>query len=303
MPDRRLILLFIVAYLSLGALRGFAQPSSIAPVVQPQAKIALLIGNWDYNQDGKYTEAKDTPHNRLSDLSNPCNDVELIQSKLIALKWKVDDIMLVCNGTKGDILNRLQDFTQRYMQSDQPFGFIYYAGHGVQIDKDSYIFGTDTGVDVQTIISMYKRHGSRANLFKGGIKITREILATIGDPGRGSLLVVMDACRENPLYSLLAKEGLLVSGPKQSAVAARGIKVFYSTADGDVAPDGALNSNSDFADVFAAQMVVLPTVDHLLRTVADVMYERTKYAAKPQIPDEAGTLNRPPPEICFTECK
>jgi uncharacterized caspase-like protein len=291
--------------LSWVALPSAAQ-DSITPEQHP--KMALLIGNADYDENGTFTPANETPEDRLPDLRNPCNDVMLIESKLIRLGWDEHNVITLCNAKKIDIIEAIQDFTQNYMSGVQPFGFIYYSGHGVQVDADTYIFGVDTQADIDKAVDRYHRN-PHSTLFVGGIRLREEILDEIGDPGNGSILLVLDACRENPIVEAMARRGITIGGPRRGARPAPGLKMLFSTADGDLAGDGA-GGNSPFATIFARNMMSEPSVDYLIRSVVYDVYQETSDPQKRarlftnivQLPDEVGTLQRPPPDVCFTNC-
>lgn len=279
--------------------------AQVGTPAQVQPKIALLIGNWDYDENKIFTEKKDAPPDRLTDLRNPCNDIELIEAHLIASGWSKENIIKACNAQKKDMLTLIEDFTQRYMLSSQAFGFIYYAGHGVQIDHDTYIFGVDTKVDINNTLSIFNARGSAANLFKGGIRLRQEVLSNIGAVGSGTIFIVLDACRENPLMPLLRQtiSGALISAPSAGPTPQPmpGMKYLFSTADGQLADDGA-GGNSPFALSFAGQLTNGVSVDVTIRKVVYDVFDRTRVTHLPQVPEESGTLRPPPPEICFGNC-
>ena len=278
--------------------------TAIQSVAAQDNRIALIIGNSDYDQNNRHTDVKDTPKDRLTDLPNGCSDAELIQSILIKLKWQDKNILFRCNASKKDIIELLEDFTQLYMSSTRPFGFIYYAGHGVQIGDSTYIFGVDTKIDIDNTISILKNHPN-GHLFKGGVRLKADIVSTLGGPGNGSLFIVLDACRENPVAPLLRQRSIAnVSAPRKidETTPVPGIKYLFSTAAGKLASDGAGAGNSPFALIFAQELAKNAKADYLIRHVVDKVYSKTLESALPQMPDEAGTFRAPPPDACFQEC-
>ncbi|ULO25079.1 caspase family protein [Methylocystis sp. SB2] len=263
-------------------------------------KFALIIGNSNYNTPGSFTPKDKTLKNHLNDLRNPCNDAELIAKSLLEAHWEEKDVSLACNLKRAEILELVEKFAFRFMVSKAPFGFLYYAGHGVQINDDTYIFGSDTEFDVNQTVEILKNHAN-ARLFKGAVKLRDEILSTIGEPGNGSLLLVLDACRDNPLVPALKSKGVtMVSGP-QKGEPLPGLKQLYSTAKGKPASDGS-GGNSPFAQQFASELSKHDTVDHVIRGVVKTVYDKTKDSQLPQVPDETGSLMPPPPETCFRKC-
>lgn len=285
-------------YLAVGTACNAADSIAITPPVE--ARVALIIGNSDYDESGAYTKRENTPVNRLPDLKNPCNDAELIAAKLIILGWSETNIIQRCNSTKREMLQAIEDFSLIYMSKSPAFGFVYYAGHGVQIEDDTYMFGVDTLVDIDSSVNIYKNF-KKANLFKGGVRIRQEVLSSIGTGGAGSLLLVLDACRENPLFpALRAKNIQMISGPRKGEPIP-GIKHLFSTANGRLASDG-IAGNSPFASVFAEEMKNGRSVSTIIEHVVTKLYEQTLDTDLPQIPDEVGSFRPPPPKTCFGSC-
>ena len=79
------------------------------------------------------------------------------------------------------------------------------------------------------------------------------------------------------------------------------MKYLYSTANGRLASDGA-GGNSPFATQFADQMDKQPNIDHFIRHVVKRVIDATKSTPLPQVPEEIGTFNPPPPDACFRMC-
>jgi hypothetical protein len=161
-----------IFFLSIFSSECRAQESGPAPI---QPKFALLIGNGDYDGVPGFTPRRATHLGKLSDLRNPCNDVTLIQRNLIRLGWSERNIIIKCDVTTVEIISAMQEFADDFMTGEFPFGFIYYAGHGAQVDRDTYIFGTDAENDIDNVVNRYS-HSPDANLFRGGIKFRDEIL-------------------------------------------------------------------------------------------------------------------------------
>jgi uncharacterized caspase-like protein len=203
----------------------------------------------------------------------------------------------------------MQEFADDFMTGEFPFGFIYYAGHGAQVDRDTYIFGTDAENDIDNVVNRYS-HSPDANLFRGGIKFRDEILDQIGSPGKGTLFVVLDACRENPLFDNLRARKIPLTGPLGRSIQPfPGLKILYSTSGGAIAGDGA-GGNSPFATIFAREMMKTASVDYLIRSVVhDVFFETSDPSSRQtlltnviQSPEETGSLQEPPPDVCFSTC-
>jgi len=285
----------IISFLLARSDLAFCQAGTAVPIAP---KIALIIGNCDYNRDGVCAPTQSRSSGTMEDLRNACNDAELIEKTLLELKWDPNNIIMKCNATKAEMLALLDQFNQRYMSSSRPFGFIYYAGHGVQVNEDTYIFGVDTTADVDQAVNIFINFNG-GNLFvKGGMRLRQDLLSTIGDAGGGSIFFVLDARRNNPLVARLKQANVFnVSAPVRGRPMP-GIKNLYSTANGDLADDG-VTGNSPFASAFAEKMKAQPNIDLFIRSVVSEVWARTKLSPRPQVPEESGSFNPPPPDACL----
>ncbi|CAK0742470.1 hypothetical protein CCP2SC5_110001 [Azospirillaceae bacterium] len=87
---------------------------------KPGRKIALLIGNADYNTKSG-----------IPDLQTPLRDIEMIGQ---TLKSKLGfDARLLKNATKTEIIDALRGLRGEVGEQDQIV--IYYAGHGYEVEK------------------------------------------------------------------------------------------------------------------------------------------------------------------------
>ena len=111
---------------------------------QEEKRLALVIGNANYDKGS---------------LDNPVNDARLIASTLDSLDF---DVILKENlGTKREMTLAIREFGIK--RSEYDVAFIYYAGHGVQVDDENFLLPTkeeflsendilDFGVSVQNIM-------------------------------------------------------------------------------------------------------------------------------------------------------
>jgi len=112
---------------------------------QNEKRLALIIGNSNYIN---------------GELKNPVNDAKLIASTLDSLDFEV---MLHTNlETRRDMTTVIRDFGMKLPEYD--VSFIYYAGHGIQINSENFLLPTkevfemeidveDYGVSVQRILN------------------------------------------------------------------------------------------------------------------------------------------------------
>ena len=98
---------------------------------QEEKRLALVIGNSNYDK---------------GELKNPVNDANLIAQKLDSLNF---DVILVTDvEDKRSMINKIGEFGDR--REDYDVGFVYYAGHGVQIGGENYLLPTKEVFEKET---------------------------------------------------------------------------------------------------------------------------------------------------------
>jgi|GEM_PF-4107269 hypothetical protein len=176
-------------------------------------KVALIIGNGDYSD--------------MPQLKNPVNDATDVAASLKSLGF---DVTSIYNASRKQIDKAISTFREVLSQDRQSEGFFYYAGHGVQSKGVNYLI--PVGADI----------GTEADLDDEAVSLQR-VLGNIEDAGNLVNIVVLDACRNNPLPAKArsVERGLAVvaSAPPESIV-------LFSTAANETAEDGA-GRNSPFA--------------------------------------------------------
>jgi hypothetical protein len=179
-------------------------------------RVALVIGN------GAYA--------RVRALPNPTNDARAMAKSLRDIGFVV---------TEGTDLDRtamqatIRDFLRDAARSQ--VAVVYYAGHGVQIDGRNYL----APIDIQ---------------FQAGSGMTEAmmdmdtIMAGLDDQVRTNILI-LDACRNNPMAPKLASAGPardIEAGSGLGATLGAGTLIAFATAPGQVALDGE-GANSPFS--------------------------------------------------------
>jgi len=176
-------------------------------------RIALVIGNAEYSG--------------LPKLRTPVNDTEDVAAMLKRLGFEVTTLR---NVNRKEIDRAVSAFREALSRDKQSEGFFYYAGHGVQANGLNYLI--PVGAEIE----------SDADLEGEAVGLQR-VLANMEDAGNRVNVVVVDACRDNPLPARTrsAGRGLAVvsSTPPESVV-------LFSTAANEVAADGD-GRNSPFA--------------------------------------------------------
>jgi len=168
-------------------------------------KEALLIANGDYAHFGK--------------LPNPISDARLLSSSLKQIGFQVS---LIENASREGMLEALDAFEQR-LKASRGVAFFHYGGHGVQVNGHNYLVPADADIPDE------KRVVTRAVELE-------EVMTALDASGASASIVVLDACRDNPLPATStrsATRGLSVvqAKPKNSII-------IYAAEAGSKANDG-----------------------------------------------------------------
>ncbi|WP_422358039.1 caspase family protein [Qipengyuania flava] len=221
-----------------------------------------------------YAEAADS---RLQ-LDNPVADGRMIAAAL--RRTTVDEIELVEEPDAARWGTAFEDFAASLSGDD--IAFVYFAGHGFQIDGANYLLAAD-GHSLIGLDAMLRRLTGEA---------------------RGVVFVV-DACRNNPLIEAdrsTEMEIVAVEGAQRAldtvtlddiAFSNRGLAqvgslrglsavVFFSTEPGNVAEDGTTaGKGSPFAIEFAREIRRRQSLDETFRKTAVAVNERTSGRQSP----------------------
>ena len=226
------------------ALAATVLSSSWAGAAWAAERVALVIGNAAY----EHTEA----------LKNPGNDAADMAAKLRSLGFKV------VVGTDLDLdgfYDKLGNFDDAASGADVTLFF--YAGHGLQVEGKNWLVPTDAKLE------------KKLDLRRGAVE-----LDTVLESMRGTKkLVLLDACRDNPLAGDLARSmGLSRSVAAQRGLArveserGSGMLIGYATAPGGVADDGG-GRNSPFTTALLEHIATpgLSVDDMLTRVTQSVL--------------------------------
>ena len=176
-----------------------------APAADAAKRVALVIGNDTYAT--------------LPDLNNSRTDAKGMAAKLRSLGF---DVILKQDVSRRGLFRALADFEGRLKDAD--VGLVFYAGHGIQADGTNYLVPSDAKIEIEDDL---RYEGIKADDFL-------EVMERAGTPLN---IVILDACRDNPLprRTRSAVRGLTVP------VIPKGIKgtaIVYSAAPGQTAQDG-----------------------------------------------------------------
>jgi hypothetical protein len=179
----------------------------LSPLCQAEspAKEALLIANGDYTHFGK--------------LPNPLADAKVLSASLRKIGFTVSTLE---NGSREKMLDALAAFEDR-LKGKNAIAFFHYGGHGVQVNGRNYLIPADADIPDE------RRVSTRA------IELD-EVMAALISSGAAANIIVLDACRDNPLPATStrsASRGLFAvqTKPKNSIV-------IYAAEAGHKADDG-----------------------------------------------------------------
>jgi len=210
-------------------------------------------------------------------LSNPSNDARDVATKLSGLGFEVvggehDGIDLAY----GDMAARLRDFGRRLREgSDVETALMFFAGHGLQVDGRNYLVPIDAALEYEADVG--------SELFE------LQHILNLMERQRRTSLVLIDACRNNPLARNLAR----LSGMRQASVApglaeqkvVAGTLIAFATQPGHAAYDGE-GRNSYFTEALLTHVATPDReIELMLKDVrAKVVSATAQREQGPQVP-------------------
>jgi uncharacterized caspase-like protein len=230
-----------------------------------QRRIALVIGNSNYLLKDWF-------------LPNPKNDAAAISNFLQTLGFEV---YVVIDGSAQVI----SDCADRATQKNSELSLLYYSGHGVQFEYNNYIVATD-------IIKVDKS-------LKGLVSLDK--LTEIFGKTSKSLLVFLDACRNNPLpitgrvglapekFVLRSMKGISAersqsktnSKSLDSALNSEELFIVFSTSPNATASDGA-GDFSPFTEAFLKNVFHTGwPIQKVIAAVSKEVGEKTNWSQTP----------------------
>ena len=172
-------------------------------------RVALVVGNADYNE-------------AVAKLRNPVNDATAVAAALRRLGFEVIEGTDLNEEAFYDKIGAFED-----AMGSANVALFFYAGHGLQVDGRNYLAPVDLRLERKQDL---RRHAI-------------ELEAVLEVMRSETNLVILDACRNNPLAGELARS----LGLSRAAVASRGLArvesasgtlIAYATEPGSVAADG-----------------------------------------------------------------
>jgi len=236
--------------LSLAALAALAGGGTgAARAAEPPRRLALVVGNARYEH---------------GPLRNALNDARQMGAALRALGFAVT---VKENLGWDGMVGALASFSQQARRSD--VRLFYYAGHGMQVHGTNYL--TPIGAAAAS------EHELRARSID-----VDELVERLGRLPDGIGLVIVDACRSNPLTRVLRPTRSPPSAGLAPTSAPRGMVVAYSTGPNSAALDGAGGGNSVYTRHLLAEMQMPGrTVEQVFKRVHAAVEAETQRAQRP----------------------
>lgn len=138
-----------------------------ASAFSQQKRVALLIGNSDY---------------KVGRLIRPATDVAELEAALKAINF--DDVRVARDLDQNQLRRAIRDFGA--MSQGASIALIYYSGHGAQSRGENYLIPIGATIERD---ADYDVEAVSANA----------ILRQISDAGPRAAIVILDACRDNPV--------------------------------------------------------------------------------------------------------
>jgi len=184
-------------------------------------RVALVIGNDNYLVANKLEKAR--------------NDADITSAELKKVGFSVT---LHKDLTYRGMVKAIDTFSNSITGGDEVV--VFYAGHGVQIRSGSYLLPTDIDADNE-------------NQIEKTAYSLNELTEKLSEAKASFSLIIIDACRDNPLKS----KGRSVGNSRglNAIEPAKGQMIVYSASRGQSALDRLSDSDSNPNSVFTREFI------------------------------------------------
>ena len=185
--------------------------------------VALVVGNGAYSN--------------VTELINPPADATAMAEALTTLGF---DVIEVVDGDYNAMQRGFRQFGSTARGAD--VALFFYAGHGLQVNGENFLLPVTAQIE--------ETRDLRYEAFPLSL-----LIGEIQDADPRISLIMLDACRDNPLTRSLRRQSqslgrsVNIGRGLAPAMGASGMLIAYATAPGDVAYDGE-GENSPFTTAF-----------------------------------------------------
>lgn len=195
-------------------------------VPRDPARVALVVGNSAYRSSPP--------------LPNAANDARAVQDVLE--RCLGFSVILAVDQARADLVDKVRQFGERVVPGG--VALLYYAGHGVEQDGRNYLIPVAHGIR------------ARADIAVEAYPVDNALHRM--ESANGANILIVDACRNNPLPALPA-EGRDFGWRSLAPIDAQsGTLIMHSTRSGARALDeipGSTSRNSPFTTALVTQIV------------------------------------------------
>jgi uncharacterized caspase-like protein len=165
------------------------------------------------------------------------------------------------------MLDAIKDFGRK--RKNYEIGFVYYAGHGVQLNNQNYLLPTKEVFEYEEDVE------------DNAVSMQR-VLRYLEASREGQLnFVVLDACRDNPFESNWNKTRSLKGGGLAKTPPPQGSLIAYSTDHGQTAADGN-GENSMYSKALASNLLVKDiSIEQVFKNVRTEVLKLSKNKQSP----------------------
>ena len=221
-------------------------------VVLADGRVALVVGNSNYAHIGR--------------LPNPDNDARDISAALRRLGFEVTTEL---DADRVELTEALRAFTRRSAGAD--VSLVFYAGHGIEMDGVNYLVPVDARLERDVDVRFET------------VTVDDLLVSTSGASLR---LVILDACRNNPLARSMQRTAAIrsVSGGSFAGLnedlLGDETLVAYAAAAGTTAADGR-GRNSPYTAALLSHLETPLEIGLLFRRVRAAVLASTNGAQRP----------------------
>ena len=223
-----------------------------ASVALAAGRVALVVGNSTYAHIGR--------------LPNPGNDAADMAAGLRRLGF---DVTTVRDADRVAMTEALRVFTRESAGAD--VSLVFYAGHGLEMDGVNYLVPVDARLERDTDVRFE------------AIELDDVLASTMGADLR---VVILDACRNNPLARSMQRTGASRNvsrgsfGDLDESLLGDETLVAYAAAAGTTAADGT-GRNSPYTSALLAYLEQPLEIGLLFREVRARVLEATEGRQRP----------------------